>query len=83
MPFTYKFSDLVNRKRWLAYSSHKCVQTIEVQPKLKFMFIKKYWLKDTVIIQREQNSLFKHILQEFQYGYNIVETTIKLSDSRQ
>jgi hypothetical protein len=53
MPFTYKFSDLVNRKRWLAYSSHKCVQTIEVQPKLKFMFIKKYWLKDTVIIQRE------------------------------
>ena len=73
--------------------SHKCVQTIEVQPKLKLKFMKSNKVFSVEIILRSLmvNSLScktrtknkrnvcisKLYLQEFQYGYNIVETTNK------
>ena len=56
--------------------SHKCVQTIEVQPKLKFIYRKR---ETTAWLKYRHRDLITglpiNILQEFQYGYNIVETT--------
>ena len=46
--------------------SHKCVQTIEVQPKLKFTNA-VYLVENT-----SWNRNLIGILQEFQYGYDIV-----------